>query len=73
MGKENLVEKFNEMFPPGSTVRWRSIGKENVPFREYTVLYAAADHNGTPVAWFKERTEMCSVEPAFVDYSGGDQ
>ena len=65
---QKTVDKFNQKFPVGATVRWRSVGKPGVPYREYTVQHAACNHNGTAVAWFAERTGMVSVEPAFVDY-----
>lgn len=68
MKNETTVERFNRKFPPGARVRWRSIASDSSPYQEYTVLYEAADHNGRAVAWFRERSGMVSVEPAFVDY-----
>lgn len=70
MTVNELVEKFNEQFPVGSTVGWRSIDSDKMPHRDYTVQFAAVNHHGQPVAWFKERTGMVSIEPRFVDYKG---
>lgn len=65
---EHLINEFNEKFPVGASVRWRAIGKDGVPYRVYTVLYSAVDHNGKPVAWFRERSGMVPVDRNFVDY-----
>lgn len=63
------VQKFNDRFPIGSTVSWRSIASDKCPYRDYTVLYQATVHHGLPVAWFAEKSGMVSVEPKHVDYS----
>lgn len=65
---DQTVEKFNEQFPVGATVRWRSIANDKMPFQEYTVDLPARNQNGQAVAWFRERSGMVSVEPQFVDY-----
>lgn len=65
---EKLVELFNSQFPVGSKVNWRSVGKDGVPFQEYTVELPARVQNDQPVAWFKERSAMVSIESRFVDY-----
>jgi hypothetical protein len=72
MKNETTVERFNRQFPPGSRVRWRAFPSNSSPYREYTVLYEAADHNGQAVAWFRERSGMVPVEPAFVDYENSE-
>jgi hypothetical protein len=68
MEKQNLVEKFNEQFPVGSSVRWRSIASDKAAYREYTVHAAARLQHGQPVTWFVEKSGMVSIEPQFVDY-----
>lgn len=69
MSPDKLVEIFNSLFPVGSTVRWRSIGKDSVPFQNYTVRGKAINNHGSAVCWFHERSGMCSIEPQFVDYT----
>lgn len=68
MTAEETVEKFNERFPVGAIVRWRSVASDKMPRREYTVQYAAINHYGNPVAWFAEKSGMVSVAADFVDY-----
>lgn len=70
MKNEDLINKFNTMFPVGSKVRWRSVGNDGVPYEVLTVLGAAALLSGhSPVAWFRERVGCCSIEERFVDYA----
>lgn len=68
MKPEEIVEKFNTQFPIGSTVGWRSISSDKVPFKEYTVRTTAIVQHGQPVVWFHEKSGMVSIEPRFVDY-----
>jgi hypothetical protein len=64
----SLIEKFNQRFPVGSMVFWRSVNHRAYEHRVYTVRMAAFDHHGTAVCFFNERRGICSVEPGFVDY-----
>lgn len=69
MSKENLVEKFNEMFPVGSLCYWRSVASERAPYEIYTISSVARVQNGQAVAFFLERGGMVSIEEKFVDYT----
>jgi len=69
MSKEILVQKFNEMFPVGGLVYWRSIGADSVSHLVYTVEAPACIQNDQAVAWLEERSGMVSIEENFVDYS----
>lgn len=69
MKPEEIVEKFNEQFPIGSTVKWRSISSDKVPYKQYTVRTSAVVQHGQPVVWFHEKAGMVSIEPRFVDYN----
>lgn len=65
---EKLVEKFNEIFPVGSTVMWRSIAIESVEHQPFTVISKATLLNGQPIVCFAEKHGYVSIEPVFVDY-----
>lgn len=61
-----LVGKFNERFPVGSKVNWRSHSR--LEYKEMTVKYKAIIQNGQAVCWFDEKSSCCSIEPEFVEY-----
>ena len=74
--KEQLIDKiravlivkwFNKFHPVGSTVYWRSINSETVPFQKMTVQSEAYETNSSPVCFFKEKSGFCSVEPQFLE------
>ena len=65
---DELVKTFNQKFPVGSTVRWRSLNSDKCPYREYTVMCEATNHFGTPITWFREKTGMVCISAGFVDY-----
>lgn len=67
---DELIEKFNEKFPVGTTVLWRAA--PSAPHRPYTVQLAAANHSGKAVCWFYERTGISPIEPENVNYNGGN-
>ncbi len=63
------VERFNKQFPEGSKVRWRSVGREGVEYKEYTVAYAALNQGDQAVAWFKEKSGCVCISEHFVDFN----
>ena len=66
---EKLVEKFNELYPVGSTVMVRKIARESSPYVEYTVKAKAFLVNPTsPVAFFNGISGCFSIESCFVSY-----
>jgi hypothetical protein len=68
MTPEDLIEKFNEKFPVGARVFWRSCAHESYPHGAYEVRGVAFDMNGQAVAFLKGRAGAVSIEPQFVDY-----
>lgn len=66
---EQIIEKFNSLFPVGSTVPWRSVGIDGVDHSDCTVTQAAyISNSGEPVCFIKERSGYVSVSPDFVKY-----
>lgn len=65
---KTLIEKFNNYFPVGATVRWRSVNHPNYSHKEYTVKTRAYDHFGQPVTFLEGHRGFVSIEPGFVDY-----
>ncbi|MBN1989395.1 MAG: hypothetical protein JW783_08370 [Bacteroidales bacterium] len=65
----SLVEKFNKLYPVGSTVTLRKIAISSSPYLEYTVRHEAFVANGLdPVAFFDGISGYFSIEPDFVKY-----
>jgi hypothetical protein len=69
---QRWVNKFNEQFPVGTKLEWRSLASERQPYVKVTVS-APAFITGvgkfcTPVAYFLERSGYCSVSPDFAKY-----
>lgn len=69
MTGEQLVNKFNSLFPVGSKCHWRPIGKDGVEYELMTVDVPARMHGSEPIVWFKERRGMCSIAERFVAYN----
>ena len=66
---QQLVDKFNELYPVGSTVMHRTTASKSIPFKEHTVRAAAFVANSTlAVAFFNEVSGYCSIESDFVQY-----
>lgn len=63
-----LVNKFNSLFPVGTKVHWRSVGRDGVPYQIVTVQHPAYVSHGQPVVFFEERRGYCSIEENFVNY-----
>lgn len=66
---QKSVEKFNELYPVGSTVSLRKVASKSFPYAEYTVKSEAFVANETnPVAFFNGISGYFSIEPDFVSY-----
>lgn len=65
---EHLIQVFNNKFPKGSRVMWRSVASEAAEYHPFTVQVSARIQNGMAVCWFIEKSGMVSIDPAFVDY-----
>jgi len=64
-----LVEKFNNLYPIGSTVMIRKVSKDSYPYIPVTVSTFAFVANETePVTFFNEISGYFSIEPEFVQY-----
>jgi len=64
---ELIVKQFNKWYPVGCTLLWKSISTPNCKPIQVTVKYPAyIAASGQPVAFFKERSGYCSVEPQFI-------
>lgn len=64
----DLVKNFNEKYPVGSTVMWRSVSHEAYPHLQYEVREPAIWMNGQAVCWLKGKAGCVSIEPQFLDY-----
>lgn len=66
---DRFIKKFNEQFPVGSTVMWRSVGMKEYPYKEYEVRTAAfTSSSGEPVTYVKGIIGYVSVLEDFVKY-----
>lgn len=65
---ERLVKQFNELFPVGSTVLWRSVADDAFEHKPFKVEAPAFLSNGNPVAFLESKSSYVSISPAFVDY-----
>ena len=67
---DDLVRIFNEMFPVGSVVLWRSVGKDLAgnEHHSYVVASPAFNSYGNAVVFFQGKSGFCSIEPQFVKY-----
>lgn len=68
MSNQELIEKFNEKFPVGAKVYWRSVAYDTYPHRIFEVRGAAFDMNGQAVAFLKGKAGCVSIEPQFLNY-----
>lgn len=73
MSNQDLINKFNDLFPVGAKVFWRSYAHDAYPHKEYEVRHEAYDMNGQPVAFLKGKAGCVSIEPEFVDYNRTNQ
>lgn len=66
---QELVDKFNALYPIGSKVMHRTMAIKSAPFVERTVRTEAYLSNSMqPVAHFEEISGYCSIEADFVQY-----
>lgn len=66
---ERMVAEFNDRFPVGSVVLWRSASIPEEPFKPYKVRSAAYLNNGkTPVVFLEGKSGFVSIEPEFLNY-----
>ena len=66
---QQLVEKFNKLYPVGSSVKHRTTAIKSIPFKEHTVRAEAFVANcNNAVAFFNEVSGYCSIEGDFVQY-----
>lgn len=66
-----LVAKFNELFPVGATILFRSVAVRNSTYSPYKVTAAAFIAScGEPVAFLEGRSGYVSIDPDFVNYEG---
>jgi hypothetical protein len=66
---QQLVTKFNELYPVGSKVKLRKIAIKSAPYIECTVKREAfLSHGNEPVAFFDEISGYFSIEPDFISY-----
>lgn len=61
-----IVRQFNETYPVGSTVLWKSVALEDAPAEKVTVNCKAYMHYGMPVVFFNEKPAFCSIEPEHI-------
>ena len=71
---QQLVDKFNNLYPVGSTVMHRTTAIKSIPFTEHTVRAEAFVANSNmAVAFFNEVSGYCSIEADFVKYPESTQ
>lgn len=64
-----LVERFNELYPVGSSVMLRKISMDSFPYKPYEVKAEAFVSGGNQAYAFFEGISGCfSIEPDFIDY-----
>lgn len=69
MTGEQLVNKFNSLFPVGAKCHWRSVGRYGVPYETVTVRAPAfISASGHPVVFFEEHRGYCSIDEMFTLY-----
>ena len=66
---EQLVKKFNDLYPVGSKVTLRKISVKKCPYIECTVKAPAfVSRSSEPVAFFNEISGYFDISPDFVKY-----
>jgi len=66
---QNLVEKFNQLYPVGSKVMLRKAASSRFPYQEYTVKKEAfCTDSFDAVAYFKGISGFFSIDTDFVQY-----
>lgn len=64
---ELIVKRFNENYPVGSKVGWRSVALDSFPYNIYEVSSPAfITSSNYPVVFFKDKLGYCSIEPKFI-------
>jgi hypothetical protein len=67
---EQLVARFNKLYPVGSKVNLRKMAIKSAPYIECTVKREAfLSHGNEPVAFFNEISGYFSIEPDFINYN----
>lgn len=69
MNTQDLINKFNEKYPIGSKVMWRSVNHPAYEHKQYEVREPAYLMTGRAVAFLKDKAGCVSIAPEFVDYS----
>ncbi len=67
---QNLVEKFNQLYPVGSKVMLRKVKSKSFNYKEYTVRKEAFCTNSfDAVAYFDGISGYFSIDTDFVQYT----
>lgn len=80
MTPQELVDKFNKQYPfnhetqKGSTIMYRTVAADGVPYlAEETRTPAFVSRNGYPSVFLRNRTGWYLIEEQHVDYSYNHQ
>lgn len=66
---QQLIEKFNELYPVGSKVMLRKWASDSSPYIECTVKAEAfLTNSNDAVAFFNEISGFFSISPEFIQY-----
>lgn len=67
-----IIERFNNLYPVGSKVQYRTVSMNGFPFKEGTVRDAAYINEGNPVAFLEEVRGFLCITPDFIKYPDED-
>jgi hypothetical protein len=66
---QQMVEKFNALFPVGNKVVLRKTSTKSCPYEEHVVRAEAfVSGNGDPVCFFNEISGYFSIDKNFIKY-----